>query len=78
MRRRRRAPPAAVMRKTEGGGIYGAGGCERLGEGATEAAAASWRSRTPAASWGGRRARAGRPAFGWASAQSDVARFFFK
>ena len=60
-----------------GGVLYIGRGARGLGEGAKpEAAAASCSRRTPAA-WGRRRARAGRPSFGWASAQSGKRVFFF-
>ena len=72
------ASPAMVAAKTEGGLYIGRRGARGLGEGAKpEAAAASCSRRTPAA-WGRRRARAGRPGFGWASAQSGKRVIFFK
>ena len=68
-----RAAAVARVRRNRGGrGIY-EGGARGLGEGAPRRRRAPWHGRTPAASWGRRRARAGSVGLGPAGA----ARYFF-
>lgn len=71
-----RAPAAAVVREREGGAVFKEGG-PSLGKGAPGGGVAGADSGGGSASCGKRKARAGRPGFGWASAQSGK-RVFFK